>query len=142
MPVKSVLVGTHVCCLLRDGKIAALFLSCTRGQRAELELAGKTPGFHLLRNAPQVLQTPSKYLNPGSFCALSLIQGSIITPLGSRIIARWGAGMGGGACRASLSLVFFRLSFFFFLPHPRLSCPHPKTSIETKHVPGASIKTG
>ena len=35
LPIKSVLVGTHVSCLLRDGKLFFL-LSCTRRLKAKL----------------------------------------------------------------------------------------------------------
>ena len=43
--IKSVLVGTHVCCLLRDGRRAALFLSCTLETETKLVPLWKTAGF-------------------------------------------------------------------------------------------------
>ena len=78
LPIKSVLVGTHVCCLLRDRRRAALFLSCTGRLRPSSCVSGKTLVFHL-RYVFQVLHIRSQCLDPGNYPAFNLIQGSIIT---------------------------------------------------------------
>ena len=69
--IRPILVGTHVCCLLRDIRRASLFLSCTRRLRTNLV-------FHL-RYASQVLQIRSQCLHPINYRAFSLIQSSTIT---------------------------------------------------------------
>ena len=53
LPIKSALVGTHVCCLLRDRRGAALFLSCTWRFRAKLVPRWKSLWFSIY--------TPPKY---------------------------------------------------------------------------------
>ena len=55
VPIKSVIVGTHVCCSPRDRRRAALFLSCTGRLRPSSCLSGKPLVFHI-RYAFQVLQ--------------------------------------------------------------------------------------
>ena len=68
LPTKPAHVGTHVCCLLRDRRKAASFVSCMRRQaRASL---GK-PLISHLRYASQVLQISSQYFNPGNSRAFS-----------------------------------------------------------------------
>ena len=80
--IKSVLIGTHVCCLLRAKTRAALFLSCTRRLRAKLVPRGGNSWFFIYNtNAPQVLQIRSQYMNLGHYRTFSPIQGSIITLL-------------------------------------------------------------
>ena len=74
LPTMTVLVGTLVCCLLRDRRRAALFLSCA----GRLSALWETLVPHL-RYAFQILQIRSQCLNPGNYWAFSLIQGSIIT---------------------------------------------------------------
>ena len=53
--IKSVPVGPHACCLLRDRRREALFLSCTRRLRTKIAPRWKKLVFHL-RYASQVLQ--------------------------------------------------------------------------------------
>ena len=79
LPIKSVLVGTHVRCLLGDRRRASLFLSCTQRLRAKLVPRWENLWFFHLRYAYQVLQIRSKYLNPGNYRDFRLIQDSIIT---------------------------------------------------------------
>ena len=45
LPIKSVLVGTHVRCLLRDRRRAVLFHSCTEETETRLVSLWKIPGF-------------------------------------------------------------------------------------------------
>ena len=56
LPIKSVLVGAHVCCLLRDRRRAVLFLSCTPRLRAKL-----VPRWWF-----SIQDTPIKYQVPGT----------------------------------------------------------------------------
>ena len=73
-----IIVGTHVCCLLRDRKKTALFLSCTRRLRARFVPRWENPWFSV-RYASQVLQIRLQYLNPGNYRAFSPIQSCTIT---------------------------------------------------------------
>ena len=43
LPIKPVLVGTHVCCLLRDRRRATLFLLCTVETETKLVRPWETP---------------------------------------------------------------------------------------------------
>ena len=79
MPIKSVLLGTHVCCLLRDIIGAVLFLSCTWVLRAKLVPRWGNPWLSIQRYASQVLQIRSQCLNPCKYRAVNLIRSSSIT---------------------------------------------------------------
>ena len=99
LPIKSVAVGTYVCCLLRGIIIITLFLSYTVQTETKLVRLWKTPGFHL--------DTPSKYykydpscLNPGNYRDFRLIQGSIIT-LAHKVVEQGTARPGGNTFRTS-----------------------------------------
>ena len=72
LPTKPALVGTRVCCLLRDRGRAALFLSCAETEEGKPRASlGKPLVFHL-RYASQVPQTLSQHLNRGNYRAFSL----------------------------------------------------------------------
>ena len=47
LPIKPILVGTHLCCLLRNRKRAALFLSCTRRLKVKLVPRWESPWFSI-----------------------------------------------------------------------------------------------
>ena len=47
LPIISVVVGTHVCCLLRDRRRTAIFLSRTRRLRAKLVPRWENPWFSI-----------------------------------------------------------------------------------------------
>ena len=71
LPIKLVLVGSHVRCLLRDRRRAPLFLPCTGRLISGSCVSGKTLVFDP-RHACQVLQIPGKCLgsqglNPGKY---------------------------------------------------------------------------
>ena len=76
LPTKSGLVGTHVCCLLRDRRRAALFLSCRGRLRPSSYISGKPLVFHQ-KDAFQVLQIRFRCLYPGNYRASNLNQQAV-----------------------------------------------------------------
>ena len=75
LPIKSVLVGIHVCCLLRDRRRADLFLSYKVETEAKLRVR--------LWKAPPKIRLPSTTNTiPGSYRAYNLIQGGSIQTAG------------------------------------------------------------
>ena len=103
-PIKSAHVGTHVYCLLRDGRRAALFLWYGETETTLAPL-WKTQVFHL-RYAFQVLQIRSQCLNPGNYRAFNLIQDSSIittTPRSDFSMHFPFSGVTLSACRSCLS---------------------------------------
>ena len=79
--MERVLVGTHVCCLLRDRRRAALFLF-PRWTEKTCEMAkghqGTIPGSHI-RYASQVLPIRFLYLIPGIYPTFPYHNSSTIT---------------------------------------------------------------
>ena len=95
LSIKSVLVGTHVCCLLRYRRRAALYSFHARRKLGPSScLSGKPLVFHL-KYGFQALRIRSQCLNPGNFRAFNLIQSCIIPyppPFGTAgsLVLVWG----------------------------------------------------
>ena len=86
--IKPGLVGTHVCCLLRDRRRAALSLSCTTETETTLMPLWKTPGFSSKIRRPSTTNTIPVPEPPGNYRAFNLIQSSIITPVSLARLSR------------------------------------------------------